>query len=402
MFMQYSIFFSFVLLPEFFFILLLLLCFCSGKSHFDPVLLALVVLLFLYLIAGSLYKYYTTAYVDFNLSVTTLMRFLFYFMITIFLSANYFLREYGAKTAVYLAGFNSIYGVIQFVSFKAAGLVLPWYLPLLSVQQGQRLIAEQDFIFGEFGYRLSGLFSEPAHFCQFIGFALLIVLFYKKGGLFARKVQVLFVVIFILSLLLSGSGTGVFVIIFIFTAFCLKLIFGKYSAKNFVLSFSFLVVSAFSLIIVILLNDALSLGVLRVLSFSDMSTLNVRLIRPVMVFLSLDYVDTFFGVGYGNYSTYVFYNNINNIYESSIGSAWTNSLGVFLVGSGLLGFSLVSVIYRYIFINSDSFGRLIILYIFVHFFFSDLPHSIFFICFISFAFVDQRKFFRDQCLRGVV
>lgn len=388
MFLQYSIFVPFLLFPEFFLLLLLFLSFFKS-NNIDVKLLIFVLIFIIYAVFISFLQYLIDDYVSLELTLTTSFRLLFYFIILLFLSGYYFVRDFGAKLIVFVASFNSVYGIAQFLAFKFLGFTLPWYLPFLTVQHGQRLISEQDDIFDTFGFRFSGLFSEPAHFSQYVGFAFLILLFFDNGQLFSKANKFLLSILFLISLLLSASGTGFFILSFVLLMFFYNLIFINFSLRKFLVGIVIFIISFIILSLLIYSNDTLSIGFQRILNFSDTSSLYVRIIRPLDVFLNLDIWNVLFGVGYGNYSNYLFYFGLENDYESNVGIAWSNSLGVFLVGSGLLGTTIVILIYRYLFVKTDCFGKYSLLFVFVHLFFSDLPHTLFFVCFLSFLYYEK-------------
>lgn len=392
MFLQYSLFVPFLLFPEFFFFTVLsYLVLLKGNVKVNFWYLLLAVLIYSYILSLSFLRYFTENYVNLGLSVTTTGRLFFYLVFVIMLS-SLFRRNLAAKLIVYVAIFNSVYGLIQFYSFNFLGVTLPWYIPFLDVEHGKKLITDQDYIFQAFGFRFSGLFSEPAHFSQFIGFSFLVLIFYDSGRLFKRKIKILFSTIFATSLLLSASGTGFFVIMFIISAYTYSYIFNNFSAKKLIFGLiSFVIV--FTFFISALLNSELfSFGVSRLLSLEDNSSLYVRVVRPLLVFWDLNLSQKIFGVGYGNYSTFLESLNAFNSYEKSLGFAWTNSLGVFLVGSGIVGTILITAFYFLIYCKTDSFGRLAVIFVSFHFVFSDLPHTIFFVCFILFA-TSSRNFF---------
>ena len=383
LFLQYSFIFPFVLFPEFFFILSLSFIFFK-KTELNYSILTFSLLIFLYIFSLSAVKYFSEDYISFALSATTSFRLLFYLLIVVFFS-SFFLRDYAAKLVVYVAAFNSIYGLAQFGSYNVFNITLPWYLPFLNVQHGKKLITDQDYIFEAFGFRFSGLFSEPAHFSQYIGFAFIVLLFYKGGFKFSSKTKFFTGFVFSIALLLSASGTGFFVILFLFGVVSINFLFNNFNLAKFSIGLFFVSIALVSATTLIMSNDLLSFGVQRILNFDDNASFYVRIIRPLVIYDGLDSIDKIFGVGYGNYSNYIFHKSLYNTYELSLGFAWSNSLGVFLVGSGLVGFILINFIYLYAFIKSDFFGKIVILYIYFHFFFSDLPHTIFFVCFFIFA-----------------
>lgn len=390
MFLQYSLFVPFLLFPEFFFLIFILSSFFL-RVKFNSKHLLLVLFIYLYIVVISFFRFFNENYMNIFLTMTTSGRLLLYLCFVVIFS-NLFKRDFAAKLIVFVALFNSLYGLIQFYSHNFLGLTLPWYLPFLNVEHGKKLITDQDYIFEAFGFRFSGLFSEPAHFSQFVGFAFLVLIFYSNGKFFNKSKKILISIIFSMSLLLSASGTGFFVIMFLIGAYTYSYIFNYFSFKKLLIGlfgFSFI----FSLFVYSLLNsDIFSFGVSRILSLEDNSSLYVRVVRPLVIFLDLDFSQKLFGVGYGNYSTFLESMDYFNSYEKSLGFAWTNSFGVFLVGSGIFGVVLISLFYLVTHLKTDRFGRLVVTFVIFHFFFSDLPHTIFFICFILFATSSRNRF----------
>lgn len=384
MFLQYSFGFSFVLFPEVFFLLLLFFALLINAKGVNYKYFILVFIIYLYVLSVSLIKLPSSNYINPVLTLTTSARLFFYLAIVVLLS-GYFKRELAAKLLVLISFFNAIYGLLQFYSFNVLGVTLPWYLPFLNVEHGKKLITDQEYIFDAFGFRFSGLFSEPAHFSQFVGFSILVLLLYRNGELFSRKVKFFFCSVMVLALLLSASGTGFFALMFIISAVALNYMFKAFSYKKLFLGLFGLLTVLSLFLTVLLTSDLFAFGVSRILSLDDNSSLYVRVVRPLDVFYQLDILQQIFGVGYGNFSTYLESIGAFNSYERSLGFAWTNSLGVFLVGSGLIGLILIFKFYLNVYYRTDTFGRIVVLFLLFHFFFSDLPHTIFFVCFMFFA-----------------
>ncbi|MCA6065040.1 hypothetical protein [Thalassolituus marinus] len=387
MFLQYTIFFPFLLFPEFF-LVLFSAYFLLVNRRVDFFYSAVVFSFYVYLLSITIIYYYSYGYLDLFLSIGTSARFLLYLFVVVVLYRN-FNRDLGARLLVYLAIFNSLYGLAQYISYNFFGITLPWYFSFLNIQYGSRLINEQEDIFSEFGFRFSGLFSEPAHFSQYVGFALLVVNFYKPSLVFSRRFAIFSTLLFVFVLLLSSSGTAFILVLFFMLVFFYRNIFVRFSYLKFV---KILLLSIFVFLLFFTTSiDGFFSGLDRILRFGESSTVYVRVVRPIDVFLNIDIMRKIFGVGYGNFSVYLDSIGGFNDYEQSLGFAWTNSLGVMLVGAGLVGTAFIVFFYLRVFLKSDAFGRIVVLFILIHFFFSDLPHNMFFVSFILFALSHESR-----------
>jgi hypothetical protein len=378
---QYCFIFDFVLFPEFFLILL------GGSTLLFPIkidrkLLIYVFLFFSFTAVGSLYFSYYSEYYILKSGLATQFRLLVYFLFVLFFSANLFDRKYAAICIVVVGVLSSIYGIVQYVFYYYLNIVLPWYLPWLEVKYGARLIAEYESIFQIYGYRYSALFSEPAHFSQYVGLSLLVILLKGKELISSKLLYLSAIFLMLISLLLGGSGTGFVVVLLVFLVYFYDL-FKSYNLYNKI----FLAIALGFLLITILytvvgFNYQFS-GLNRLLSMSETSTVYVRILRSLEVFQSLDSIDQFWGLGYGSYADYLIYNQLLNNYEASTGTNWSSSLGFLLTGIGVVGVALLLMYYFLLWNRSDVFGRYLIIYLCFYFPFSDLPLSIYFVLITS-------------------
>ncbi len=381
MFTQYSSISSVILLPEFFIFPLLVLYFFRYKSlpifdlkrYFLYFFIALLLTLINVLIGTSL-----------NLTVSTFafLRHVFYAVIIVSIGYKNFNIDYAAKVLIVVALLNSFYGFIQYFAYNLTGKILPWHFNFLPVKYGTNLIENSTYFFNEFGYRFSGLFSEPAHFSQYISIALLVILFYKSNDfMVSRFVKIFVSVVFILALLLNGSGTGFAMIVFIMALFVLNN--EKNTLKNVLLKIFFIALGIIFLVYIIS-NQTFNVGLDRILSISDLSSGNIRIFRPFYVFNSLPVLNKFIGIGYANYSTYVINSSLATAYELSINSAWTNTFGYILVGSGILGFLFYIGFVMYLFKNTKYFYRYLVVLILLFALFTEVPLSFQFITIMGF------------------
>ena len=381
LFQQYILIFDFILLPEYLLAPLLIKTILSKKIKINKIFIFLILYRtsLLLLCITSLHRPPFDSYIFW----TTYSRFSFY-AIFIIVFHRYFDTSYGLNLLTAVALLNSIYAFSQLIVFDNFSIALPWHLPFLSVKYGTQLIENQGEIFVQFGYRPSGLFSEPAHFSQYIGFAYIALLFgtFHSKSLVSRF-RIVFLAIYTLALLLSGSGTG-FAIVAIFSV--LYFVFpkkqGLHRTRVPLIAFGGAVAVAAGWLFDF---SALFHGLSRIEGASETSALYVRVIRPIEVYLSLSPLDMIFGVGYGNYAKYVIYSGLMNEYEESINIAWTSTAGFILVGGGALSFVLICVFFCNLFTKSQILGKSIVLFVFIQIFFNDFVTSLFFVMAMSFA-----------------
>lgn len=381
MFTQYSSVSSVILLPEFLIFPLLIIHFFKYKSM--PILN--MKRYFLYFFIALLLTFINVLIgtnVNLAVSLFAFIRHVFYAFIIVSIGHKNFNADYAAKILIIVAALNSIYGFIQYITYNFTGKILPWYFSFLPVKYGTNLIENSTYYFNTFGYRFSGLFSEPAHFSQYISIALLVLLFYNFDNFKISKFKKTTTsIIFIFALLLNGSGTGFAMIIFVMILYFINN--EKKNLGSLLLKLTVYVIGIIFLTYIIT-NESLNVGLDRIMSFSDLSSGNIRVLRPFYVFDSLPALSKVIGVGYANYSEYVINSSLATAYELSIGSAWTNTLGYILVGSGFLGFIFYLSFILYLFKNTKHFYRYLVILIAVFALFTEVPLSFQFITIMSF------------------
>lgn len=400
LFTQYVAFVDFILLPELL-IMPLIPIYLFKKNRiktqiFKQLLLYLYLVVFLTLLVILIQQK-----VDISIAITAFIRFLFYVLIIIFMSTNGFKIDYGSKIVVAVATFNSLYGVIQYVSYTYLGKVLPWHFKFLSVKYGTKLLEQYGYYFSEFGYRFSGLFSEPAHFSQYISFALIIVLFYKSEN-FNLNIYIKsgLVGLFSFVMILNGSGTGFAMLLFCFSLLIMKKIQSKNRNEADGLIKFFMITIILIGVFFVVNSKLLSNGYNRLISFSEVSTSNIRIFRPFEVYNNLPFINKIIGVGYANYSTYVFNSGIASSYELMVSSAWTNTLGYILVGSGIIGFFAYSMFYIKLLRLTRGYFRYLVLLLIVFAVFTEVPLSFQFVMIMSFVVQGIIKFNDNEIVVG--
>lgn len=386
MFTQYSSISNVILLPELFIFPLLLYYFfvyrnvtlLNLKWYFLYFIICLILTLINILVGTPL---------DITISIFAFLRHIFYALIIVSIGYKNFNVDYAAKLLIIVAFFNSIYGFIQYIVYNLTGTILPWYFSFLPVKYGVNLIENSNYYFSEFGYRFSGLFSEPAHFSQYIAIALMVTIFYKpESFIMSKSIRIFISIIFILALLLNGSGTGFAMILFILVLVILNRNDESLKIKLLKIIFLFLVIT---FLLYIGSHQILTTGLSRILSSSELSSGNIRVLRPFYIFNSLPILSKFIGVGYANYSEYVISSSLVTDYEMSLNSAWTNTIGYILVGSGIIGFSFYIFFIFYLLRNTKYLYKYLVVMIILFSFFTELPLSFQFITIMG--FINKRK-----------
>ncbi|PNT91550.1 hypothetical protein [Clostridium thermosuccinogenes] len=381
MFTQYASVIDIILLPELFLFPLILIYILRNRSlqiwnikGYFPYLFIVLVLTLLNILIGT--------NVNISVSLSAFIRHAFYAFVIVTIGRKNFNIDFAAKTIVSVALINAVYGVIQYISYHFFGRILPWYFGFLPIKYGTYLIENQSYYFSNFGFRFSGLFSEPAHFSQYIAIALVVTLFYKSESFRIKRISmVLLSILFIFVLLLNGSGTGFAMVLFVLSIVVVNLRGKKLTTV--LLKYSLITLAVFA-IVYISTSNALSMGLERILSTSELSSSNIRIFRPFFIFSNLPFFNKIFGVGYANYSEYVINSPLATSYELSMKSAWTNTIGYILVGSGFVGMLFYLRFYIHLLKKTKEFFRYLTLLLGLFAIFTEVPLSFQFITIMGF------------------
>lgn len=376
LFSQYSGFVSFLLLPELWFLILMPFYILNTKKFsFIKYRFFLLFLFFVPLISLSVALF--QQYFDVSEFLKAYLRYAFYFLIIILVGNKYFDIKLGVKVYKVIALINSVYLFIQFGFYSFLGTILPWYIKGLPIKQGTRLITDYNYIFSQYGYRPSGLFFEPAHFAHYVVPALLIILFYEDQGVKKNSVnRVIYSLIFTSALLISGSGTAVIMTGIVWGIWVIKKI--KITLKSFIS-----ITIIFLMLVYIIQIPLVQNSINRITADNELSSRNVRITRGFAVYEQLSLPNKIFGVGYGNYATYVNAYNIKTDFDLG-DSSYVNTMAYMLVGTGFIGFFLYLLIYSDLFKRTKGFYRYRTLILFISGFFSGNPLSVSFITAVVF------------------
>lgn len=150
-------------------------------------------------------------------------RYLLYIISLALLTKNKFDYLYAKKMIINLSLVSSIYLIFQFFIAKIFNIYLPGGLPFFeTTREDMRTYVQYA---AAYGYRPRSLFAEPAHFCQFVLVALVILIFDDDKKI-ANKNMIIGIIS--LAVILSRSLLGVLVLAFVI---CMYL-FEKAKEKN--------------------------------------------------------------------------------------------------------------------------------------------------------------------------
>ncbi len=387
---QYYIFSHSIILPELLLapLLVLSLCMKQKKLMFNR---NIVIYLFAAIFLSCINIFIRSTF-DINILITSFIRYIYYFMVIIFITKNFFNFDLGIKILMAVATLNSIYGLLQYFIYYLYKIALPWYLPFFGIKSGGKLIEFQDNYFESFGYRFSGLFSEPAQLALYIGVALVTLIFYNLDHLkYSKLKKGILISLYSITMLLSGAGAGAGLLVFIIGMYVIRMFIKKRKKiKDWVYAVTLTPV-ALSCILYMYHTPFLSKGFERITKISETSTLNIRVLRPFKIFIDLPFVHKLIGVGYANYSSYVLNSSLAINYEIITGAAWTNSLAFVLVGTGLLGFFIYLLIFYRFYKVSTEFSKIMIIFLMAVGLYSSAHHSLTFVTIMSFVSAGVNK-----------
>ena len=304
-----------------------------------------------------------------NLKDTTfyLIRFLFYIVSVGTVCRRYFDKDLAASLIVHLSNSASIIVIFQQTIYKFTGKKLYIEVPFLVHESGNvRKFANE--------YRTGGIFNEPADFCHFAIFALVILMFYdeKKEGEILHRIKVISIILCTIAIALSTSGTGVYLMFMVYACY-IPLWIKKTSKKNLmkkVVTASFVIFLAIPLVVSNAnFIDALQRGNITKI---EQGSGNDRVVKGFELYSKLPLEHKILGTGYSNGMAYA---NSSNMFLSSnkFGSNYINGMAIQLTGTGIVGFIIYLGTFLELFIVSRSrFDRMTILVFFISGFFSGI------------------------------
>lgn len=319
-------------------------------------------------------------------AVIRLLRDTFYACVIFLFAQKYFNLKYALNLYKYLSIMASTYLILQCISFYVFHYTLPWILHGISLNYTITDTSAYSQLYknfyGKFYFRATSVFLEPAQFAQFVAPCLALTLFPCSGK---KRIDYRIAVFFSISLLMSTSANG-----YAFTAviWIVWYLYNCFSSKYNVSIIAIFISGVLAVTVVILLykyNSLFNLDANRIINIGDQknNSANMRVLKGFYIFDALDSVFKIFGIGFGNYDSFVSVYPITAIYDVS--SEYMSSLSYILVSSGIIGLcaflSAICAIFKKVILP----GKILIILLLIMFLSSSIYSSPMYL--VIFAFI---------------
>lgn len=249
-----------------------------------------------YVIVSSLISILVVDSSQFSNVLPRIIRFLFYLFVIFYSSRKFFSIEYASKFIKYISVLATIYILIQNIGYRAFGIILKGFLPMVPLYTSQYETFDYASMYDMLFYRPTSFFLEPAHYSQYVLIGLVTFLF--KGELYKKNISL--AIFLTIGVLLSTSGQGLIIACFVWLVFICNLIFGKRKiGKKRILGLFFLMIFVISAPVIIssnIVQDNLS----RFMATGSNTALTART-EGYVAYLKVDNIYIkIFGAGFGN------------------------------------------------------------------------------------------------------
>lgn len=184
-------------------------------------------------------------------------------------------------------------------------------------------------------HRWSAVFTEPAHFAQYVCLPLCILLF-GRGDLFRDKKRLFCTAVVTLAVFLSRSANGVFLGAMVWALFIASKMRRRLSAQKFAL----IILAAIAAVVFVCRTDFIQTAWARVQTTNaraGASTGNQRLLQGFAIYEQLPAWAKIIGIGYGNLEGFLLENNVRTAFLSDVGNEYMNGFSTVLVSGGIVG-----------------------------------------------------------------
>lgn len=261
-------------------------------------------------------------------------------LVGVFFADEFFDMPFAVKLYKALATIFSFILIVQFFVF--VGTEKEIYIMLfknmyLNISSNINTFEQYLAYIGRVGYRACSVFTEPAHFIQYVIIPLIICLFGEDWFL---KVDMKCASIITIASILSFSASGVIMI----TVVWLFWIYKNFAKRTFAYSVFGMLVLGIIMGIAYRTTDFFARFLVRMQSIgaSGGTTGTQRVLRGISVWMKEDSFSKVFGVGLGNISNYLIENRVRTIYDTglNLGHDYMNMFSYILVSAGIIGLVL--------------------------------------------------------------
>lgn len=292
---------------------------------------------------------------DYSEVINRMLRELLYgFCFLIWSNKNYFSKtqilDLYNKISIFLSSLVYIQyiGIIFFHKY-----IFFWFkkLPLHVAMDNSTFLNNIIYSINTGDYRPSGIFTEPAHFAQYILPMLIITIFLKKN----IKLEIFFLG----AILISGSSNGIISLVVIIIIQLLLLIKTK---KYLIPVYCLLFISFFIIYAKLGLHQTIMEKFLGFGSSISHTSANLRIYRGFNLFSQLPMVFSILGVGGGSIISIIKKIELTDYY--SFAGDYINSISYLLISYGIIGFTLYILSFKeYIFSKKYTITNLVMIII---------------------------------------
>lgn len=316
------------------FLLMMYLVFAIIFDHKFVVEKNTILIIFLVILNYGIVMFANTVEDSTDLAGST-FRYLLYIISLVLLTKDKFDYLYAKKMIINVSLASSVYLIFQFFIAKIFDIYLPGGLPFFeTTREDMRTYVQYA---ATYGYRPRSLFAEPAHFCQFVLVALVILIFDNDKK---NRNKNMAIGIISLAIILSRSLLGVFVLAFVI---CMYL-FDKAKERNKRSITNIILITPIALIVLcfVAFNTSVGMSILHRLGeksiFEDSRLIGMSTFNSLM-----------------NKATWIYGNGL------SYRQVYLNSYYSWVYSFGIIGFIVLLVYFWKIFKKGNKLSRYLLL-----------------------------------------
>lgn len=270
-----------------------------------------------------------------------------FYMLCVFTTGRkYFDFQIFKRTLYVVAAAATAFILFQYFAYYVLGKIFLGQIPGLPQYLDEYTKLDYDTIY-DYKFRPSSFFLEPAHFCQYVIVALIVLLFTDDT---AKSRKTALAVTFTIGILLTAAAQGLLYLIVVYGAYCF------FCIKSPVKTIFF---AALALLCAKISYDKIEAVQMAVDRFSNQNAQDARFSSYEYCF-SLSGLHWLFGHGYGS--------TANGEYMAGAAYVW--------YGCGIIGLLLVFLMFFNFFVSADSkCSKMICLIFFVMFFATSLFYN---------------------------
>lgn len=268
------------------------------------------------------------------------IRYILYYFVLIYGIKDYYSTEYGYDIYKVIAIVSTVFLMIQSLASSLLGIYVPGQFGPFALTDITSQYENYNIYSNYNLFRPDSFFSEPAHYATFVSGFVLLCSFQD-----INKKNIILMLFCTLGILISGSTTGLAITAFIWFVWITRILKKKSKIKYLI---PILLLSIIAMSIVVRTN---SFQVMLMRTFKTQNALSSR----------FDWIETFdvlktpvqwlFGIG-----------NSSDVIQLT---GWIPGWMIILVSYGIVGVIMYIISYFLLFLSSDKNGKIVLLYIII-------------------------------------